>query len=263
MTPQECIFCRIVAGHEPATITRRWPHAVAFTPLNPVTEGHTLIVPTTHVRDAREDPNISATAMAAAAQYAADVGPCNIITSAGPEATQTVFHLHLHVVPRADGDGLTLPWTPPAPASVFLAYGGEYDARDVRKVFARKDDADTYGCADYVVEQPVQRGPVETRPWHRVWWPINDPAAPAEVFDMVNPFDHICQGDPRDYDGRADALDIEWWPGVPPHAPWMVQFTGWDLDLIRAAWKERRDRIVAAAGELQLPIDSDPDETAE
>ncbi len=51
-----------------------------------------------------------------AAQWAAGhrMNPCNLITSAGREATQTVFHLHIHVVPRRDGDGLALPWTPAA-----------------------------------------------------------------------------------------------------------------------------------------------------
>jgi histidine triad (HIT) family protein len=47
--------------------------------------------------------------MSAAAELATP--PCNIITSAGSDATQTVFHLHLHVVPRRAGDGLALPWT--------------------------------------------------------------------------------------------------------------------------------------------------------
>lgn len=109
---ESCVFCDILAGEAPATIVRSWPYAVAFKPLNPVTEGHTLVVPATHVRDALENPDVSAATMAAASEYAAEVGPCNIITSAGHEATQTVFHLHIHVVPRREGDGLALPWTP-------------------------------------------------------------------------------------------------------------------------------------------------------
>jgi histidine triad (HIT) family protein len=76
-----------------------------------VTDGHLLVVPTVHVRDATQDPGVTAFTMAAAAELAKEAGPCNIITSAGAEATQTVFHLHLHIVPRREGDGLTLPWT--------------------------------------------------------------------------------------------------------------------------------------------------------
>ncbi|MET8006158.1 nucleotidyltransferase domain-containing protein [Nonomuraea glycinis] len=142
------------------------------------------------------------------------------------------------------------------PATVFLAWGGEYDERDVQQVFTRRADADAYGCADYVEERPLQHSPVETRAWHRVWWHITGPAAPAEVFDMVNPLDDVSQ-EQREFDGRADALSIEWWPpGDPPHSSaWIVQFEGWDRDLIRAAWKERRDILVAARGELELPLD--------
>ena len=114
VVPNPCAFCAILAGEAPATIVRSWPTAIAIKPLNPVTEGHTLVIPATHVRDATEDPEVSALAMAAAAEYAAGVGPCNVITSVGREATQTVFHLHIHVVPRRGGDGLALPWTPHA-----------------------------------------------------------------------------------------------------------------------------------------------------
>ena len=104
-----CVFCRIVAGTEPATVVRRWPDAVAIVPRHPVTPGHTLVIPTVHVRDFTEDPDVSAAAMRRAGELAAP--PANLITSAGSEATQTVWHLHLHVVPRAAGDGLALPWS--------------------------------------------------------------------------------------------------------------------------------------------------------
>lgn len=106
-----CVFCRIVGGREPAEMVNEWPLAVAFQPLNPVTEGHTLIVPRQYVRDVTENPRLSAATMWAAAQHAQNWAACNIITSAGVDATQTVFHLHLHVVPRRPGDGLALPWT--------------------------------------------------------------------------------------------------------------------------------------------------------
>ncbi|GIF08673.1 HIT family protein [Actinoplanes siamensis] len=105
-----CVFCAIVAGSEPATIVRRWADAIAIVPLNPVIEGHVLVIPNQHVTDVTEDPDVSAIAMRAAAELAAP--PCNVITSAGPEATQTIPHLHLHIVPRTAGDGLALPWSP-------------------------------------------------------------------------------------------------------------------------------------------------------
>ncbi|MGW4663204.1 HIT family protein [Streptosporangium sandarakinum] len=108
MTAKTCVFCEIITGAAPAAIIREWDDALAFVPLNPVTEGHVLVIPKRHVADMAEDPAVSAVAMRAASELA--VPPCNIITSAGREATQSVFHLHLHVVPRRVQDGLALPW---------------------------------------------------------------------------------------------------------------------------------------------------------
>jgi histidine triad (HIT) family protein len=108
--PEPCVFCEIVTGDAPATIVREWDDALAFVPLGPVVAGHVLVIPKRHVADVTEDPAVSAAAMRAASELA--VPPCNVITSAGPEATQTVRHLHLHVVPRRAGDGLALPWAP-------------------------------------------------------------------------------------------------------------------------------------------------------
>lgn len=107
-----CAFCAIVAGQAPATILREWPDALAIKPRGGVTDGHTLVIPRVHVADAVTDPEASADTMRRACQYARELGNLNIITSVGPAATQTVYHLHLHVVPRAGGDGLPLPWTP-------------------------------------------------------------------------------------------------------------------------------------------------------
>lgn len=107
-----CVFCAIVAGTAPATVVREWPDAMAFIPLNPVTAGHVLVVPRVHVADFAEDPEVSAAVMRRAAVLAGtrpDVD-LNLITSKGRAATQSVFHLHLHLVPRRPNDGLALPW---------------------------------------------------------------------------------------------------------------------------------------------------------
>lgn len=81
-------------------------------PLNPVTDGHVLVIPSQHTESAAQDFTSSATLMYAAAAYVSYNGlQANIITSIGPDATQTVMHTHLHVVPRRPGDGLHLPWT--------------------------------------------------------------------------------------------------------------------------------------------------------
>jgi histidine triad (HIT) family protein len=108
----DCVFCRIVAGTAPATVLREWPGVLAITPLGGCTAGHVLVIPTVHVPDVGSDPRISALAIAAAAELAAQHPACNVITSKGSDATQTVLHLHIHVVPRRPGDELPLPWTP-------------------------------------------------------------------------------------------------------------------------------------------------------
>ncbi|WP_260640417.1 HIT family protein [Streptomyces angustmyceticus] len=115
--PAGCPFCLIVRGRAPATVLREWPETIAIRPWHGgVTDGHVLVIPRVHVADVAEDPEVSATTMLRAAELAAEAGDCNVITSRGPSATQTVRHLHLHVVPRADGDGLLLPWTAARPA---------------------------------------------------------------------------------------------------------------------------------------------------
>jgi histidine triad (HIT) family protein len=106
----DCPFCaRIAAGEYDAGDG----YAVTFEPLNPVTSGHRLFVPRSHVADALTRPVITGHVMEYAARwaYGHDLAPCNLITSAGAEATQSVFHLHIHLVPRRDGDGLALPWS--------------------------------------------------------------------------------------------------------------------------------------------------------
>lgn len=109
----QCVFCAIVRHEAPAEYVAEWPEAVAIRPLKPVVPGHILVLPSRHVRDAAEDPDVTMVTMHAAAVLAQLVMPkdFNLITSAGEAATQTVFHLHVHLVPRRVGDGLALPWT--------------------------------------------------------------------------------------------------------------------------------------------------------
>jgi histidine triad (HIT) family protein len=119
----ECVFCGLMERFETAGHVvfrevewRRAPiriHRIA--PLNPVTAGHMLFVPELHVVTADASLPVAGVTMEAAAQWALQqrqIEPAyNLITSAGGAATQTVPHLHIHYVPRRDGDGLALPWT--------------------------------------------------------------------------------------------------------------------------------------------------------
>lgn len=108
----DCVFCDIIARKAPAKIITRGLHSVVFEPLNPVTNGHVLVVPRRHVADFTEDPKVTARTMRYASRIAYWVGTdFNLITSKGVNATQTVPHFHVHLVPRSAGDGLALPWT--------------------------------------------------------------------------------------------------------------------------------------------------------
>ncbi|THA29197.1 HIT domain-containing protein [Streptomyces sp. A1277] len=110
----DCVFCDIIAGTAPATILREWDDTIAIKPRGGVNDGHALVIPRTHVADWIENPAITGATATRASELAQELGLTvgNLITSAGEEATQTVFHLHLHLLPRRQADGLPLPWTP-------------------------------------------------------------------------------------------------------------------------------------------------------
>lgn len=109
----DCVFCRIAGGDPDNQIEAAYGKSFLITPLNPVTPGHKLMIPKRHVRDLSERPAVTGEVMRHAAEYCKHSGiyDYNIITSMGEYATQTVFHLHVHIVPRRLNDGLHLPWT--------------------------------------------------------------------------------------------------------------------------------------------------------
>ncbi len=117
--PGDCLFCKILAGEIPATIVGEDERTVAIMDINPATRGHVLVIPRTHAADLLEIEIDDLAACAAAAQRLAllmterlDADGVNLVNSCGREAWQTVFHFHLHVIPRYAGDPLRLPWTP-------------------------------------------------------------------------------------------------------------------------------------------------------
>ncbi|MGO4634948.1 HIT family protein [Streptomyces sp. 2RAF24] len=108
-----CIFCAIAAREAPAVIVREWPDALAVRPRSGgVHPEHVFVLPRVHVEDAGADPEVTAAVIRRAAELMAEHPAANLITSKGSAATQSVFHLHVHVVPRQEDDGLPLPWTP-------------------------------------------------------------------------------------------------------------------------------------------------------
>lgn len=116
-TEDSCVFCRIIAGEAPGAggAVIEYEGATVFRPLNPVTRNHMLVVPNVHIAHAGDDPQIAGRAFEAAATYAREhFESFNIITSANEAATQSIYHLHFHVIPRRFGDGLALPWSVPS-----------------------------------------------------------------------------------------------------------------------------------------------------
>jgi histidine triad (HIT) family protein len=119
MSDPDCIFCKIVAGELPATVVDEDERTIAFMDINPATRGHALVIPREHARNLLEvdDADLAAT-VAAARRLASrisdrlDADGVNLLNSCGSAAWQTVFHFHIHVIPRYDNDPLRLPWRP-------------------------------------------------------------------------------------------------------------------------------------------------------
>ena len=105
---KSCVFCEKIANESLVTYGK----AVVFTPLNPVTEGHLLVVPTDHVSKLSHMTIEEKSHLFNALTFATSgLREYNLINSFGANATQTIEHLHFHVVPRRKDDGLHLPWT--------------------------------------------------------------------------------------------------------------------------------------------------------
>jgi histidine triad (HIT) family protein len=119
MSDPDCIFCQIIAGQLPARIVAEDERTVSFMDINPATRGHALVIPREHSADLLSIPAEDLQAVVLAAQSLAisakrnlRADGVNLINSCGARAWQTVFHFHMHVVPRYEDDPLKLPWVP-------------------------------------------------------------------------------------------------------------------------------------------------------
>jgi histidine triad (HIT) family protein len=115
----DCLFCKIVAGELPGAIVDEDEETVAFMDINPATRGHALVVPRRHAANLLEiEPEQLAATMQASQRLAARMTDrlgadgVNLLNACGSAAWQTVFHFHVHVIPRYVGDPLQLPWIP-------------------------------------------------------------------------------------------------------------------------------------------------------
>jgi histidine triad (HIT) family protein len=115
----DCLFCGIVAGDVPGQIVDSDERTVAFMDINPATPGHALVVPRAHSEDLLgvSDEDLEATMLAARRlvrriDLTLEPDGFNVLNACRPAAWQSVFHFHLHVIPRYEDDPLKLPWIP-------------------------------------------------------------------------------------------------------------------------------------------------------
>ena len=114
----ECLFCKIINGEIPSLKVYEDEHVFAFMDIMPLTKGHTLLIPKTHCKDLFEMPEDVARNLYAAAPKVANAikaafqpAGMNTVNNNGAAAGQTVFHYHLHLIPRYDEkDGLVVGW---------------------------------------------------------------------------------------------------------------------------------------------------------
>ncbi|WP_240926333.1 HIT family protein [Streptomyces sp. JB150] len=116
---EACPFCAVVADPARARVVHEDAHTVAFFPLTPATRGHTMVVPRVHSADIwqmgeEEVGHLMDAVLTVGRLLRAVLAPegVNIINSAGRAATQTVFHTHVHLVPRYRGDPMGDFWPP-------------------------------------------------------------------------------------------------------------------------------------------------------
>lgn len=125
--PGQCIFCRLVSGDIPSAKVYEDARTIAFMDLGQVNPGHVLVATRRHAATlvditAEEAAAVMQTAqrVARAVQAVFDPPGLTLLQANGREGDQTVFHFHLHVVPRHGGDGIALSWPRKEPGAEVL-----------------------------------------------------------------------------------------------------------------------------------------------
>lgn len=115
MTNMDCLFCKIVKGEIPSTKIFESDKTLAFLDINPLTKGHCLVMPKDHHENVFDIPLEDLKILITDAKQLADVlrgsleaDGINLINASGVAAEQSVFHFHIHIVPRYDDDGLQM-----------------------------------------------------------------------------------------------------------------------------------------------------------
>lgn len=105
-----CVFCDI-RDDARDTFVAEGSDWFAIEPLNPYVPGHLLFIPKPHIPTSAHDPRVAGFVFEAAAEFASErCSTFNLLTSVGAQATQTVMHLHVHLIPRGPDDGIPFAW---------------------------------------------------------------------------------------------------------------------------------------------------------
>ena len=117
MNSNECIFCKVAAGEIPAAVILENDQVMAFLDIGPINEGHTLVIPKQHVETLDSCGLDTLTAISRvlgpvsrAVQQATGCAGFNCLCNNGKAAGQVVNHLHFHIIPRYENDGLFRNW---------------------------------------------------------------------------------------------------------------------------------------------------------
>ena len=117
MPPEECLFCKIAAGDLPAQVVYESEHCIAFLDIAPLSDGHTLVIAREHFSRIEEMPAAAAAhlfevvpMLARAVCEATNAPALNVLQNNGPQSGQSVPHVHVHLIPRAEGDHLGYRW---------------------------------------------------------------------------------------------------------------------------------------------------------
>ena len=160
----DCDFCDIVSGTTPAEIVYATETTLAFFPLEPATRGHTMVITKEHVDNFLEVPDQlipplwqAVTDVGRALHAVLDPEGMNVISSAGEAASQSIYHVHVHLVPRWKGDAVGEIWPPKEPTSETLLE----DVADAIRQYLRteslehrnNEENDSYR-SDHDVERP-------------------------------------------------------------------------------------------------------------
>ncbi|MGE6755181.1 HIT family protein [Rossellomorea sp. NPDC071047] len=129
----DCIFCKIIDGEIPAMKVYEDEHVLAFLDISQVTKGHTLLIPKVHKENIYElTPDLASHLFSVAPKIAdsikAEFNPVgmNLLSNAGEEAGQSVFHFHMHFIPRyGQGDGF---------GAVWKTHNDDYTPEDLKEI---------------------------------------------------------------------------------------------------------------------------------